>query len=548
MLFYSLGPPVPFFDSIVLPKDVEFVFVTCWRSIFTVFKDVFGFVRKKQVNTKPPNVEYQEPTKDLHPLSIIIIGIDSLSRLNLIRAMPHTYNYLQKNKWFNLHGYNKVEENTLINLLPVLAGLSIKDSVKALYSHAPNVFDDSPIIWKDFKQAEYVTAYAEDCAEVGTFHNDKSGFSNKPTDYYLRAMSVVAEKSLYYGIDKAEKTCLGRRLYAEYLMDYLIDLVRVFRHTPKFGLFWFNSFSHETTSKPRIMDTKLVEYFDKMQEEGVFNDTIVILMSDHGRRFGYTRFSKSGFLEDRLPALFVSIPQQFKDLHPDFIKNLATNQQRLTSPYDLHLTFKHILHLAQNPGTNFNQTLTACPTCRSLFQSIPENRTCLDAGIGSHWCSCPDPPYQQLQLDDTMVTQAVQVVLDYIKRATDKTCFCSSLTLHKVHSVFKSGQNYLVTLETRPGTGIFEATVRYDALTQTMVYHTGFNRLSRYQIESWCVVWTKDWNLIKVCYCRFLVPERAIPVLLLAFITIALWLIYKKWWTQRTQYQYKKLPIRCRVN
>lgn len=37
-----------------------------------------------------------------------MIGIDSISRLNLIRSMPHTAQTLYNTGWFELKGYNKV--------------------------------------------------------------------------------------------------------------------------------------------------------------------------------------------------------------------------------------------------------------------------------------------------------------------------------------------------------------------------------------------------------------------------------------------------------
>lgn len=48
------------------------------------------------------------------PLSVLMMGIDSVSRINLRRAMPNTAEYLVGNNWFELEGYNKV--NSLIDL------------------------------------------------------------------------------------------------------------------------------------------------------------------------------------------------------------------------------------------------------------------------------------------------------------------------------------------------------------------------------------------------------------------------------------------------
>jgi hypothetical protein len=47
---------------------------------------------------------------DQRPLSVLMLGIDSISRLNLIRAMPHTAQHLFDTGWMELKGYNKVKK------------------------------------------------------------------------------------------------------------------------------------------------------------------------------------------------------------------------------------------------------------------------------------------------------------------------------------------------------------------------------------------------------------------------------------------------------
>lgn len=42
------------------------------------------------------------------PISVLLLGVDSISRINLIRAMPKTAQFLYDNDWFELSGYNKV--------------------------------------------------------------------------------------------------------------------------------------------------------------------------------------------------------------------------------------------------------------------------------------------------------------------------------------------------------------------------------------------------------------------------------------------------------
>lgn len=47
-------------------------------------------------------------TSKKRPLSVLIMGIDTVSRMHLYRAMPQTTQYLLNTGWFELRGYNKV--------------------------------------------------------------------------------------------------------------------------------------------------------------------------------------------------------------------------------------------------------------------------------------------------------------------------------------------------------------------------------------------------------------------------------------------------------
>ena len=69
--------------------------VTIQEQGLTFIHDKFKAVSNEVVNTfRRPNV--------------ILIGIDTMSRMNFRRTMPKTFELLQDKKWFELQGYNKV--------------------------------------------------------------------------------------------------------------------------------------------------------------------------------------------------------------------------------------------------------------------------------------------------------------------------------------------------------------------------------------------------------------------------------------------------------
>jgi hypothetical protein len=109
-----------------------------------------------------------------------------------------------------------------------------------------------------------------------------------------------------------------------------------------------------------------------------------------------------GRIEERLPSMLISIPHWFRERFPTAISNLQTNaHNRLTTPYDLHEMLLDLLEPESllrsemlvkrsedleysediKSGRNFTRGI-------SLFLPISSNRTCEQAGIDLHWCTC----------------------------------------------------------------------------------------------------------------------------------------------------------------
>lgn len=102
------------FDLVVqLPAQAEFILVKCKRisnkKPEVVYTNGHALVRKKpDVTARFKNSDGNGTENKTRPLSVLLIGIDSISRLNLIRAMPNTAQYLYDTGWMELKGYNKV--------------------------------------------------------------------------------------------------------------------------------------------------------------------------------------------------------------------------------------------------------------------------------------------------------------------------------------------------------------------------------------------------------------------------------------------------------
>ena len=75
--------------------------------------------------------------------NILLLGIDSVSRLNFERHFPLAKDFITNHSFYTMYGYNKVGDNTFPNLTPLLTGFYVEDI------WFPNkTVDDFPFIWK----------------------------------------------------------------------------------------------------------------------------------------------------------------------------------------------------------------------------------------------------------------------------------------------------------------------------------------------------------------------------------------------------------------
>jgi hypothetical protein len=221
-------------------------------------------------------------------------------------------------------------------------------------------------------------------------------------------------------------------------------------------------------------------------------------------------FLQAGWLEERLPFIFIWLPEWFKKKYPDIVQNLKINRNRLTNPYDIHMTLKHVLELS---GRIDNlPPATSCTKCQSLFKEVPWNRSCEESAIDAHWCTCT--PYSTTEKSKPVVKEAVRFALNYINQDLDKNTrtnsskqLCALLTLKNIISAKKSDifhdnvgsyEYYLLIFEASPSNGKFESTIRYYINEKRFEISGSVNRLNAYAGQSNCV--PTD-NLRKYCYC-----------------------------------------------
>ncbi|XP_003693232.1 uncharacterized protein LOC100866302 [Apis florea] len=444
-------------------------------------------------------------------LSVLMLGIDSVSRLNFIRSAPTTERYLLETGWIRFDGYNKMGDNTFPNLMAILTGQNQEQAYTICKPTVPTMLDRCPFLWQNFRDAGYATGYGEDETSLNTFNYLKMGFFRPPTDYYLRPYMLACEKLLKVKKRFGLKYCTGPETSFDRILDYAIEFAGSFPlDLPYFGLFWTISVSHDNANGFSSMDDRLLDKLKRMERKGVLNEAMIVLLSDHGMRWGPIRDTFVGWYEERLPFLYVWLPKWFRDERPGAYRSLRANRNRLTSPFDLYETLREVLSLS---GGRANPA-PGCPKCRSLLSGpVPRSRGCSDAGISSHWCACTT--FEPADPRDPLVRRGLRTFLEHVDNVLDRyrdkrgRRVCARLGLKKLHRVdrvidFERNRDsngsrvYFYLIQVSPGDGKFEFTVRYHGENGTYtVSDHDVSRLNSYASAAECL----DRGIKQYCHC-----------------------------------------------
>lgn len=323
----------------------------------------------------------------------------------------------------------------------------------------PNMYTCNDLmIWSTFSKAGYTTAYGEDNLRLPDTFSHYNGFKSIPTHHYMRPFFLTGEEQ------HGNVICTKHLPSGKHTLDYAYDFADNYKNESFFGMFWINSYSHNLENSPSLFENDILNFFEKANEGGITDNTFIVFLSDHGIRFGPTRVPIESYYEERLPMFFMWVPNEFRKLHKEEYYNLQLNQNRLVTPYDLHLTLLKISNMSVNSA---EITSAACPLCNHLFEEITTHRTCADAGVSEKWCSCHSMKSVDINTDND-AKNSLNDVVSYVqnKTKTIKTINCNKChelqldSVLRVHS-FRDGNKtyYIVAFQMIPGKIKYEATV-----------------------------------------------------------------------------------------
>lgn len=422
-----------------------------------------------------------------------------------------------------MEGYNIVGDGTPQALIPILTGFTELELPEVrrrkMNSEYVNVY---PMIWTEYEKNGYVTAFNEDQPNIGTFSYRLNGFKEQPTDHYMRPYFLAIEGDLHY----YQRLCVGAQPKHKVFLDYTRNFMMKYSQ-PKFVFSFHAELSHDSINLIGVADNDLVNWLMSIKNAGILNDTVLIMMSDHGNRFAEIRNTLQGKQEERLPFFSFTFPEWFKNEYKSEYANFKRNRKLLTTPFDIHATLEDILYLSQKKSLKKPLHSRAI----SLFDKIPENRSCANAYIEPHWCSC----LNWQSINDTTseeVFRAANTVIESINRYTQNyRKICETLTLdeimwsgklipHKKLLEFKQNKDtdgfvpdltsdtkivnemYQVKILVNPSAAIYEASVVHNlADNEFKVRISDISRVNKYGSQARCI-YEENPELRKYCYCK----------------------------------------------
>ena len=502
---FLLAPEVNISNSIVLRESDRFLKVRCRSESneLLVTYHLTTIIPRKDVEERCTRNRKQfekEHPKVREQFNVVMFGADSVSRINSIRHLRRTRGILKQLHAIELKGYNKVGDNTFPNFVAILTGKSERE-IYNWTSGKDFVFGDNDFLWQRYSSAGYRTLYGEDAYMVSTFNYLKRGFLRPPTDYYLRPFNLASQRKRGDTYFSASKRQLFQRMRS--LIDWTSSFTDTFVKKAHFALSFTCGVTHDYINHAAYFDSPAFEFISRLRDSGAFErNTILIVYSDHGIRFGPIMDKPVGRLEVNLPMMFIVMPMWFRERYPLQWRRLKTNAGRLTTPYDIHATLLHALtgfDEASAPLTLHGRSL--------LAGEVPRNRTCDDASIPPIYCACHR--HQVLTKHDAVVKKAAKATVDWLNNQV--SVFggrCAKLLLNSVFSAALDSngsttatgakRTYVITIRTKPGDGLFESFVYYESTNQTYNVFPEVNRLNKYATDGDCI---QDAVARKLCYC-----------------------------------------------
>jgi hypothetical protein len=327
--------------------------------------------------------------------NVLIIFFDTLSRAHFFRKFPKTIHFFNQ---LSKYETNPEKKNmTIFQYFKYHALNTYTDPNLIAAYYGAKLFGNGTHFGKYFKENGYIIGRINDYCEKEAVVNLKNLKSFTHTRFDHEGMSLGCIKAFFKGMLVAMgssliKKCLFGKDINQYALEYLESFWKTYIEHNK--MFLINIIDgHEPTGELiGHFDIIFYEFLNKFYKKGWFNETSIIIFSDHGMHINgplYLFDSQDFFYERTLALLFLIIPNDEKLYKDNLYEKIKSNQQTFVTPFDIYNTLVHLAYGDLNKKYFKNSVSYG----KSLFTEINyKERFCqsliYDSQVNENYCNC----------------------------------------------------------------------------------------------------------------------------------------------------------------
>ena len=274
--------------------------------------------------------------------NIIILYIDSVSRVNSLRQLKKTLNFFEQfmpykgasqEKYTSdkFHSFQFFKYQSFIlytpNNYPIL-----------FYGRTRN--SSIVLITKYLKENGYITCYSGEWCDkdnIRTLHN-------------LTAEEVYDHQFIICDPNKENTNgntiqCLYGKQIIEHLYEYGKQFWRKYKDNRKFLSIVSNEGHEGTLEVLKYADNVIYNFLNNLFNDKLLKDSSIILVSDHGVGMPSFYYPYDFYkLEEHLPMLYIIINDRKNTSYEEQYKHLYENQQTFITSYDIYNTIGNLIY------------------------------------------------------------------------------------------------------------------------------------------------------------------------------------------------------------
>ncbi|OMJ90004.1 hypothetical protein SteCoe_7678 [Stentor coeruleus] len=417
---------IPFNNTIFVDlEDKEFAMIKCSDNVKQAFLMCKflpdAYKRAKDIAEK---IAENVGMKDYKPLGVHVIIMDSVSRQHFYRNFAKTVDYLNERivgsddlVMYDFMINNVQGRNTRPNLVAMLFGRLISEHIKEVGNFSKNEtvknesfkrLQEERAIWKYYERLGYVTFFGFET--MWTFFAADTG-KYVYTDHNVLSFWNAA-KTVFGFTDFIQKQrCFGNKNAHMYLLDYLYQFIKKYKGVNKFSYMHFPEAHEDSGSVIKLVDKEFKEILENIINtySSTEEDFVIIIASDHGRGVNEWDLSDEGFFENTSSfQILITKQDLIQRMGPQTHEILTHNTDRIVGRFDWYISY---LHLASFPYGNlpidsqaYKDIKSSTPSDKALslfLEKIPNERTCEDLLIPSHYCQCRD--FEPLDINSEII-------------------------------------------------------------------------------------------------------------------------------------------------